>query len=1129
MKVALSHKILGAFLSCCLLLLVVGVISFRNSQEFLQSNEMVNHTHEVMIEIEKILLNSVDAETGVRGYILANNEQYLEPFISAKSNLWEHLVKGRTLVSDNPEQKITLDKLEEQTGALINHLEECIQLRRVDYEQSRALLTSGESKRLLDDIRALSGKATAVEQHLLNDRKEKSEQEARTFNLIFSSLLFLILAVLMIAYMIIMQNLRALKKAQSETAAKNWSLTRSTELIKEMQGNQDSNQLAQIIISRLAQYLDASLGVLYLVEGERASLRVAGSYALVIKQRSLEWGEGIVGQAAENKKIIVEHDIHPQYFIFHSTLGQIRPASILAFPFMFEDRVISVIELGTLNRFSEDKLAFLDVVADSVAIAMMSSQARAEIKDLLEETQRQSEELEVQQEELRQTNDTLLQKTDLLEKSEIELKMQQGELQQANIELEEKATLLEEQKKELEDAKQEIEKKANDVETSSRYKSEFLANMSHELRTPLNSILILAQLLSENKGNRLSEKDITYAKNIHSSGTGLLELINEILDLSKIEAGKMELEIERVPFEELLPPLQMMFESIADQKSISFQTEVHAECAPVIHTDRHKLEQIIRNLLSNAFKFTPERGTIALRVAPSPTQSDHIHISVSDSGIGVPKEKHSAIFKAFQQADGSTKRKYGGTGLGLSISRELALALGGNMLLQSEEGVGSVFTVDLPIEFNLQEHTHEKTLLVKERISPKPTSIEAEDGDALDLPVHESDRVILIIEDDVKFANVLLDFVEERHYKGVIAKDGSMGLSYARHLKPLAILLDMNLPILSGQDVLKRIKNDPALRHIPVQIISAYDGEQQSRTLGAFDFIKKPVSVDQLKKVFERIESFQQKKLKKLLIVEDNEQQNKAIAELIGNGSIHCVSAYRGDEAYQLLEQEPFDCMIVDLGLPDMSGVTFMEKIRGNSALSKIPIVVYTGRDLSKAETQQLQTLADTVVLKTAHSHERLLDEAILFLHQVESKLPKEKQRILRTLHKSDEILIGKKILLVDDDIRNIYSLTQVLEDEGMICFTAENGRVAIETLTNNPGIELVLMDIMMPEMDGYEATQEIRKQDAFKKIPIIALTAKAMKGDKEKCLSVGMSDYVSKPVNISQLLSLLRVWIYQG
>jgi CheY-like chemotaxis protein/signal transduction histidine kinase len=756
--------------------------------------------------------------------------------------------------------------------------------------------------------------------------------------------------------------------------------------------------------------------------------------------------------------------------------------------------------------------------------------------------------LEVQQEELKQANEELQEKTSLLEKSESELRTQQEELQQTNEELEEKAQLLEEQKERLEIAKMELENKARELEATSKYKSEFLANMSHELRTPLNSILILSQLLGENKQNVLGIKEVEFVKNIYSSGTDLLNLINEILDLSKVESGKMELEVGEVSFDDIAADMRSMFSEIAKAKSIDFNINVDAErlSHTVMSSDIQRVKQILRNLLSNAFKFTERKGQVSLVISkPSPNAtydskklqitSDVVAFTVTDTGIGIPEVKQGIIFEAFQQAEGSTKRKYGGTGLGLSISRELAHALGGEIQLNSIEGKGSIFTLYLPLHFespvSLPERQISETL---HRNIPQPKQLADGFMGSLDTTsddrynIAEGDKVVLIIEDDQAFAHLLLDFVRDRKYKGIIANQGNTGLSYARHYKPDAVMLDMKLPVMDGIEVLRHLKTDPQLRHVPVQIISGHDVRKEGIELGAFDFVKKPVTTEALQNAFNKIENFINRKLKRLLIVEDNELQNKAIRELIGNGDVKCFSVYSGKEAIDALQKERFDCMIVDLGLPDMVGFELLQKIKNDEVLSKIPIVVYTGKDLSKEETNALNKLASAVILKTAHSFERLLDETTLFLHRVESKLPNEKQTIIRKLHKTDEVLRNKTVLVVDDDIRNTYSLTNALIEEGLNCLVAENGKAAIQMLREINTIDIVLMDIMMPEMDGYEATKEIRKISKFEKLPIIALTAKAMKGDRDKSLAAGMSDYVPKPVNVPQLLSLMRVWLYR-
>jgi CheY-like chemotaxis protein len=840
--------------------------------------------------------------------------------------------------------------------------------------------------------------------------------------------------------------------------------------------------------------------------------------------------------------------IYQDYIKINSGLGSTAPRNIIIYPFLYENNLKGVIEIGSAKEITEMEKQFLETGVESIGIAIHTAESRTQLKELLEETQRQAEELESQQEELRQINEELQEKTQMLEHSEAELKAQQEELQQTNEELEEKASLLEEQKEKLELAKIEVENKARELEVTSKYKSEFLANMSHELRTPLNSILILSQLLEENKYGKLSEKDVEFAKNINNSGTDLLNLINEILDLSKVESGKIDLDINEVSVGNIVDNLESMFKEIAKSKRIDFRIHYSKEKFKVpLLSDKQRLEQILRNLLSNAFKFTEKGGKIDLDVSLTTPQpfiknpklrklKELVAFTVKDTGIGISHDKQGIIFNAFQQADGTTKRKYGGTGLGLSISRELAFALGGEIYVKSEPGKGSEFTLYLPPKFDESivvpgEKGVEVTFSNNKKTEDEeiPASSYSQQVIPDDRYITEStDKTILIIEDDVELCKILLSLSREKGYKVILAHQGNTGLSLARHHRPDAIILDLKLPVMDGSDVLKQLKNDPALRHIPVQIISGYDKRKESLEQGAFSFLKKPLDKEKTLSLFDKIEDFINRKMKKLLVVEDNKEQNSAIRELIGNNDVKSFAAYTGNEAYKMLEKEIYDCIIVDLGLPDMSGFELLEKIKENYALNKIPIIVYTGRDLNKDEAQKLNKLANTVVLKTTNSKERLLDETTLFLHRVESKLPKEKQQIIRKLHRTDEVLKNKKVLIVDDDVRNTYSLTNVLEEEEMKYITAENGKVALEMLAEHDDIDIILMDVMMPEMDGFEATREIRKSSRFGKLPIIGLTAKAMKGDREKCLESGMSDYISKPVNVEQLLSLMRVWLYK-
>lgn len=1155
MKLTLNQKVLSGFIVCVIVVIIVAAFSLKNSEKVVRTNRAISHSQELLYEFEQTFAASINMQTGIRGFIITGNERFLEPYESSRGLIHKHLEALMSLTTGNAPQQKNVELLRKEVDDLLMYQENLIEARKRSYDEARAIVSSGEGKTRQDDIRQIVRNAKTLENEALSQLKKEGDQDARNFNNLLIILLIVIVTVLGCMYAIIHLNSRALRKAEKVSDEKNWLLTGSFELNEKTQREQTANAIAKAVIEHLCNYLKAQIGVIYL--SENGQLVLAGSYAFHVRKQNasvVQFGEGLVGQAAAEKKTIIFTDVPDDYIKINSGLGNSTPKNIAVIPLLLDNSVKGVIEIGTHLEFTALEMQFLNITAVNIAIVISAAQAKDKLKELLEETQRQGEELEVQQEELKQSNEELQEKTDLLQRSEAELKAQQEELQQTNEELEEKANLLEEQKERLENAKMDIETKARELEATSKYKSEFLANMSHELRTPLNSILILSQLLSENKSKVLGEKEIEFSKNIYNSGADLLNLINEILDLSKIESGKMQLDIGETAIREINDDLNSVFSELAKSKNINFKLNTLDSGIQTIVTDKQRLEQILRNLLSNAFKFTSKAGNVTLSISrldkpilfknkKLSTASEIVVFEVTDTGIGISPEKQGLIFEAFQQADGSTKRKYGGTGLGLSISRELANALGGEIHLQSELGKGSTFKLYLPLNFDASLITpSERQVEVKEKVEAKerkePASVEHIMKPAL-LDGHIStnddrnqisntDKVILIMEDDEDFAKIILDFVRERNYRGIIAGQGTTGLSYARYYRPDAIILDMQLPGMNGTEVLKQLKSDPELRHIPVQIISGYDLRKEGMELGAFDFLRKPISSEELKKAFDKIEDFNSKQFKKLLVVEDNETQNKAIRELIGNGDVKSFAAYSGTEAFDMLTKDHFDCVIVDLGLPDMLGFELLEKIKENDALKTVPIIVYTGKDLSKEENSKLMKFANTVVLKTADSQERLLDETMLFLHRVESRLPKEKQHIIRKLHRTEEVLKNKKVLLVDDDIRNIYSLSSVLEDQEMKCITAENGIVSLKVLKENPDVDLILMDVMMPEMDGYDATKEIRRLKEFEKIPIIALTAKAMKGDREKCLEAGMSDYISKPVNIEQLLSLMRVWLYQ-
>jgi len=954
-------------------------------------------------------------------------------------------------------------------------------------------------------------------------------------------------------------NLQAVRQqidqSMKEVEHQNWLKTGQAELSHAMRGEQDISTLAQNVMSYLAGYLHVEVGALYLTDEDRL-LRLVGSYAYAVRkgnQNRFAFGDGLVGQAALEKRTILFTDVPDDYLLIRSGLGKTAPRYILVVPFLYENQVKGVIELGSVHAFTDKQQEFLGTIIENIAIAVHSAQVQEKMRELLEQTQQQAEELQSQQEQLRVNNEELEAQTDALRKSEQQLQVQQEELRQTNEELESRTRALEQQRKslqeknrELETARNQIEEKARELEETSRYKSEFLANMSHELRTPLNSLLILSKLLVENKHQNLTEKQVEFAQTIHSAGAELLELINEILDLSKIEAGKMMVNLDDMSLKGLMSYIEQNFRHIAEERELAFQVTLADGLPASIRTDRQRVEQILKNLLSNALKFTSE-GEVRVTI-DRPTSDSGIDlprdqavaISVCDTGIGIAPEKQRMIFEAFQQADGATSRKYGGTGLGLSIVREFSRFLGGEVHVHSIPQQGSTFTLYLPEEAPSSEQvnpTPPPALPEKETITPDiPVPPAKETNNVKSNSIWDdrhtsfsvTDRSLLIIEDDAKFAKILFDVARERGFKGLIASDGAGGLQLAYQYLPSAILLDIGLPGMDGWTVMEKLKHNPETRHIPVHFISALDQSLDAWKMGAIGYLTKPVSMDQLQDAFRTIEGEIAKTMKRLLLVEDDEVTQLSIVELLRGDDVEIVTAQTGQEAFQLLESELFDCMVLDLGLEDMSGFELLDRIHQESQALHLPIVIYTAQDLTKEEETRLKQHAESIVIKGAKSQERLVDEVTLFLHRVEADLPKVQQQKLRTLHSNKEtVLQGKTVLITDDDMRNIFALSSILEEKGMEVLSAEHGAEALEILKNHAEIDIVLMDIMMPEMDGYEAIGRIRERPQFTRLPIIALTAKAMKGDRQRCIDAGANDYLSKPVDIDKLLSLLRVWLY--
>jgi HAMP domain-containing protein/signal transduction histidine kinase/CheY-like chemotaxis protein len=960
--------------------------------------------------------------------------------------------------------------------------------------------------------------------------------------------------------------IRNLRDSTRKNMEQDWLKTNLAKFSRMLQGQRDLAAVSQLILSDLAPLVTAHHGVFYVVDttGETPALKLLASYAYKDRKQvagEFKMGEGLVGQVAKDRRMLTVGQVPQDYIQVSSGLGEASPRSLVVLPVLFEGETKAVLELATFDEFDEIRLTFLEQLAESIGIVLNTIAANMRTEELLKQSQALTESLQSQQEALTETNKRLEQQTRSLQKSEELLRKQQDELQSTNAELEVKAHLLagqkaevEQKNKEVEQAKVALEEKAEQLALISKYKSEFLANMSHELRTPLNSLLILSQILTENADGNLTGKQVGFAQTIHSSGSDLLDLINDILDLSKIESGTMAVDITAVSFTEVRKFVESTFRQMADLKGLQFEVEIDPNLPPALQTDTKRLQQVLKNLLSNAFKFT-ERGSVALkaRLATGGWNPEQellnaanavVAFSVSDTGIGIPKEKHGVIFEAFQQGDTGTSRKYGGTGLGLSISRQITRLLGGEIRIESAPGEGSTFTLYLPVLYPVQPSQTPapgtddgaSDATAGETPKPMPTAssrvmlapvVERAIGDDRSA-IEQGDRILLIAEDDPNFAQILLDLARELGFKGLVAQRADRALALAREFQPTAVTLDLRLPDADGWTILDRLKHDPKTRHIPVHIISVEENWQRGLRLGAIDFLTKPATRESLSDALTTLHEFTDRPIKRLLVVEDDDAARQSIVELIGAGDVETTSVGTGQAALEALQAGHFDCMVLDLGLPDMTGFQLITRVKSEIGLRKLPTVVYTGKQLSKREEAELGRLAESVVIKDARSPERLLDETALFLHRVTAHLPEGKRRMLEQLHRTDPTLTGRTVLIVDDDVRNIFALTTFLERSEMKVVYAESGREGIARLQETPEVDAVLMDVMMPEMDGYETMQAIRQMQQFRHLPIIAVTAKAMKGDREKCIEAGASDYIAKPVDMDQLLSLLRVWLYR-
>ena len=1126
----LPTAILIGFWIAIAAVIVVALLSYSSLQGSIGNAQRVTHTLQVVEQLQALLSNMKDAETGQRGYLITGDENYLAPYMNAKAALPGEIETSRALLVDNPEQTRRLQALEQFCAEKMAELTQTITLRRKgDTAGALAIVHTDRGKELMDRIRAGIVDMTSEERRTLTARQNEWLSAGRDSSFITIAGSALLLAFIVVAAL---QTSRDYRARQIQT----WIRAGQMGLSETIQGEMRLEVLAERALEFLAKYLDAQAGAVYLAEPDGRFRRCAG-YAVTDGPELdlVDPGHGLLGQAAKENRALHVRQVPEGYLSVASSLGRSKPAELLVAPASVDAVVLAVIELGFFRRLDDADRELLERVSESLGVAVRSAKDRSRLEELLEETQRQSEELQTQQEELRVSNEELEVQANSLRESQLQLQNQQVELEQTNSQLEEQAQILEQQKDELSRAQAILVERAADLERANEYKSEFLANMSHELRTPLNSALILAKILSDNKAGNLSDEQVRFARTISSAGKDLLAIINDVLDLSKVEAGKVELNAEPLMVETAMDQMARTFQPLAQQKGLGFRIIVDADSPRRIVTDPHRLGQILKNLLANAVKFT-ERGEISLRVFAA--AGGKLSFAIHDTGIGISQHQQGIIFEAFRQADGSTHRRYGGTGLGLMISRDLARLLGGDISVQSHVGKGSVFTLTLPLEFGAAVLP---AFAAPALAAPSaPSAPAARMNPALPTPSEIDDdrerlssdaRLVLVVEDDAAFAIILRDLAHEMGFQCVVTHSAADGGAAALIYRPKAILLDINLPDHSGLGVLDQLKRNPQTRHIPVHIVSVTDYTHEALSMGAVGYALKPVKREQLIQALERLEAKFSQNLRNVLIVEDDKRQRESLTQLLANGEVRINAVATAAEALVQLKATTFDCMVLDLNLPDLSGYDLLQKMTEQDDVAFPPVIVYTGQALTGDEEHSLRRFSRSIIIKDARSPERLLDEVTLFLHQVESQLPAERQRMLQQARDRDATLEGRRILIVEDDVRNVFALTSLLEPKGARIQIARNGREAIEALAGSMGeaarsIDLVLMDIMMPEMDGLTAMREIRKRVEWKKLPIIALTAKAMRDDQERCLAAGANDYIAKPLDVERLLSLVRVWM---
>ncbi len=1134
-RFAVPRGMLVGFVIAALATVLIALVNFRTAQVRAQAVEAMDETTVTMRYLNLFVSSLKDAETGQRGYLLTGDDTYLQPYNLSLSAMERNMTRLKELTDDSAVQRRLVLQIDDLRHEKLRELGETIELRRSKGQEAAVAVTRNDAGRvLMDRIRDLaSDLSTLLNQQLESDRKQWVEAAAMsTYYSWGGSFVLLVLICLSAA-----ANTREYRlKAQQS-----WVAAGLNGLSQRIQGDHRLEDLGQLTLEYLAQYLRAAVGAGYVADCNGA-LTLFGGYALPrerLEQRLLP-GEGLVGQVARSRQILHVRDVPAGHLMVSSSTGQSAPTELLLAPAIENGEVFAVIELGFHRPLTEPERTLMERASGILAVAIRAGIDRNRLEALLEETQRQSEELQTQQEELRVSNEELEQQSRILQESQAQMEVQQTELEQTNAHLEAQTQQLEYQREQLLRAQSAMTDKARELELASQYKSEFLANMSHELRTPLNSTLILAKLLSDNKPGNLSAEQVKYAQTIYAAGNDLLALINDILDLSKIEAGQATVSVETVTLSKALQTLIDPLRPLAQEKGLTLTATVAPDAPATLDTDPQRLGQVLKNLLSNALKFT-EKGSVALHVSRNP--DDTLSFAVKDTGIGIPAHQQELIFEAFRQADGSTHRKYGGTGLGLSISRDLAQLLGGSIHVHSTPGEGSVFTLVLPQKLvppSPEAAPAAPLAAPAPAHATAPVVAPAPSAPALPpvaapiapaAPRRAGARSILVIEDDVRFAQILSDLAREMDFDCHLAHNAADGLAYAIHSLPSAIVLDVNLPDFSGLGVLDQLKRNPATRHIPVHVVSVADYSQEALGRGAVGYALKPVKRDELVHALQRLEAKFTQNLRRVLVVEDDERQRESVRHLLTNDDVEIVGAGTATEALAHLRGSTFDCMVMDLNLPDLSGYELLQQMTEQDGVSFPPVIVYTGRALSRDEEQQLRRFSKSIIIKDARSPERLLDEVTLFLHQVESELSAEHRQMLQVARNRETALEGRNVLVVEDDVRNVFALSSILEPTGIRVEIARNGLEALQALERagsggQPAIDLVLMDIMMPEMDGYTAMREIRNRPEWRRLPIIALTAKAMKDDQEKCLAAGANDYIAKPLDVEKLLSLVRVWM---